>query len=300
MSREPSESWSVQSNLHDWELLNARLLFVYDNPLPATGMDGFFERREEYSVQLVRDGWMRIEADGQAIEVGPGEWLINFADRMHQRIAPRTHLLSIRLAGHWPDGQSLFHGKTFVKFAADAEPHMEGLARQLFEDTGGVSWQQQSSPMFLTNWTSRLDLASYVHYQQHLFAWMAALTDVMKRHGVAVRVHRGVDVRLARALHLIDSLGWTEPFPQQAIADMGELTPGQLKRMCLQAYGQTLRGYWEQRRLRQAIALLEQRPVSVKEVAHGLGFVQLSHFSAWFKRHAGSSPRAYRTTATDR
>ena len=117
------------------------------------------------------------------------------------------------------------------------------------------------------------------------------------RSGVAARI----DPRLAAALHEIDRLPTNAPFSARAqeLGRAGGLSIGQLNRMCVRALGQTLYAYWDERRLERARRQLGQTPTPIKEIAYGLGFTQLSHFSAWFRRATGKSPRAYRK-ANDR
>jgi AraC-like DNA-binding protein len=51
--------------------------------------------------------------------------------------------------------------------------------------------------------------------------------------------------------------------------------------------------YFDARRMDHARRHLRQRGASVKEVAAELGFRSLSHFSDWFKKGSGVSPRQF-------
>lgn len=59
------------------------------------------------------------------------------------------------------------------------------------------------------------------------------------------------------------------------------------------AMGSTPRHYLEKRRMDYAYRRLRMPDAQVKEVATTLGFVHLSHFSKWFKKHLGQSPRHF-------
>ncbi len=54
------------------------------------------------------------------------------------------------------------------------------------------------------------------------------------------------------------------------------------------------RQYWQRRKLDRARHLLTQGGDAVGAVAADCGFADIYHFSRWFRRHAGLSPRAFR------
>jgi len=58
--------------------------------------------------------------------------------------------------------------------------------------------------------------------------------------------------------------------------------------------GLTPRDYHQQQQLVYARRALADRQVPIKRIAYHLGFKQPSHFSAWFRRAIGRSPRMYR------
>ncbi len=53
------------------------------------------------------------------------------------------------------------------------------------------------------------------------------------------------------------------------------------------------RQYFEKRRMQHAQEQLRLPGVRVKEVAYGLGFRHLPHFSKWFRGATGQTPRHY-------
>ena len=110
-----------------------------------------------------------------------------------------------------------------------------------------------------------------------------------------VRAPDSTDPRVARALQVIDVQPPGGEYPGKAMTLASGLSIGRLNRLCAQLYGFTTHQYWERARLERARLALKADTQSIKEVAYGLGFLQLSHFSAWFKRHEGASPRAFRT-----
>lgn len=68
-----------------------------------------------------------------------------------------------------------------------------------------------------------------------------------------------------------------------------------LKRGFRQAFGTTAFSYLFEYRLEQARQLLQERRLSVSEVAHAVGFGSCSHLSKAFRQKYGISPKQYQT-----
>lgn len=58
--------------------------------------------------------------------------------------------------------------------------------------------------------------------------------------------------------------------------------------------GKSVNGWIAQKVIAEAQAILSRSPVSIQEVASQLGFKEPSHFSRFFKKHAGISPSSFR------
>lgn len=56
----------------------------------------------------------------------------------------------------------------------------------------------------------------------------------------------------------------------------------------------TAQAWLERRRLENARHRLTREDAALKEIAFGLGFRHPPHFTAWFKRHTGMTPTAFR------
>ncbi len=62
----------------------------------------------------------------------------------------------------------------------------------------------------------------------------------------------------------------------------------------VKATGRPPREYWEELRMQQAIRDLAEYDMTISDIAQGLGYKDVYHFSRVFKRVMGHSPRAYR------
>jgi AraC-like DNA-binding protein len=176
-------------------------------------------------------------------------------------------------------------------------PQLEATAQKLLNDLGQLEWIGQDDPSYTFRWRTRLNFAKYLEHKRHLLEWTELIAGILGREGGDIRIPRGVDSRLAETLNLLDDLPFDAPFPGRRLAAGRGLTLGQLNRMCLRHSALTLHGYWDKRRIDRACTLLNQPASSIKGAASALGFTRLSHFSTWFKRHTGQSPRTYHRAA---
>ena len=69
----------------------------------------------------------------------------------------------------------------------------------------------------------------------------------------------------------------------------------QLQRAYAEIGGTTFRDYLTQVRMQRAAELLESRALTVREVAHRVGYRQPAQFAKAFRRHRGVSPSDFRS-----
>ena len=78
------------------------------------------------------------------------------------------------------------------------------------------------------------------------------------------------------------------------------ITPTQLNRVCQRVLGHSALGVLHARVLLEAQRKLAYTGLSVKQVAHGLGFGDAPYFTRFFQRHTGQSPTAWKRSADSR
>lgn len=284
-------------SLHEWSLLRPELIFIYEQTLPAGAADMVYEREEDFSAWLVRRGEVWLRCDGVERRAVAGQWMVCFGRHVEQKLVPNTRLLSLRLAQQWPDRSAVFEGEAVQVLEAAKHRGLEKLALSLLRQVVKVSAQEGRRREGIFLWRThltRLDYFSYLGYERRLLAWLGELTRSLAREGVAMRAPGESDPRLVRALHALNRLAAADRFPAEELSRMSGVTMGRLNAIFARAYGCTTHAYWERRRAERARHALEIPGSRVKEVAAELGFVQLSHFSAWFKRQTGTAPREYR------
>lgn len=70
--------------------------------------------------------------------------------------------------------------------------------------------------------------------------------------------------------------------------------PNYLNRILKENMGSSTKQLIQERFLQQARILLKYSDLDVSEISHALGFRELTHFSAFFRKHEGTSPSMYR------
>ncbi len=287
---------TLTCTLHEWKSLRTELLFLFDSPIPTETVSISGRRDGDFSAWLVRRGWAEVKVGQQVVRAGEGQWLICFAQELTQAFSEDCHLLSMRILQVWPDGAGLWTGQNLYVLDASAHPRLELLATQILKIVGAHQWTMHHGldPRHEFLGKTRLSFRQHLRYVYLLQQWIGVLVDSLADRGLRMQAPYPVDPRVLRAVHVLDALPpWAE-FPQRRLESVSGLTIGRLNRLFAKAYGHTAHAYWETRRFERAQLSLTLPQVRVKEVAAQFGFLQLSHFSAWFKRRAGISPRQFR------
>jgi AraC-like DNA-binding protein len=99
------------------------------------------------------------------------------------------------------------------------------------------------------------------------------------------------DWRLLRALDMIQSR------PTQSVRELAlqvRLSPAHLQRLCKHELGVNVSSLIVERRLLTAAQLLAKGELSIKEIAHAVGYNHHSSFVRAFQRRFAEAPRQYR------
>lgn len=82
----------------------------------------------------------------------------------------------------------------------------------------------------------------------------------------------------------------------KALAEIQNLSPGYLSTLFKEDTGQTVTQFVTQRRIRQAIRLLNSTELQVQTIARHCGIPDVNYFTKIFKKQVGKSPSEYRKT----
>jgi len=277
---------------NDWLNLNLHLFWCYDGKIgQGQATTGTSISHTDYSnsgAWLIRKGWARVEYDNEIHTAGPGQWLIVKPCQRKQTFAADSEGLSISFDARWPDGSHLFDEGLCTVVEADDYPALEKKAKPI------VKAVKQIAPLTWDARACQTDLAGFMKMQSVLCEWMTELGDVLRTNNVQHSGQVGVDERVMQAVRLINSHELGEPL---VIEDLGAsigLSANHLVRLFQKDLQQTPIHYFEKMRLEHAVSRLKLQDVRIKEVAVELGFTYLSHFSKWFKKQTGKSPRDFK------
>lgn len=104
-------------------------------------------------------------------------------------------------------------------------------------------------------------------------------------------------VHVQRLRALVDAQFRRQPTLAALAAEVG-VTPTQLNRVCHQVLGHSALGVLHGRLLLEAQRDLAYTSMSIKQVAHGLGFGDAGYFTRFFQRLTGQTPSAWRAAAS--
>ena len=272
-----------------WLNLNVHLLWCHNQPVAkswdVTGPTLRFTGYTNSGAWLVMKGWARVTQDGRTHEAKPGQWLIVKPGKRVQTFASDTRMLSVAFEARGPDGSHLFdEGLSLVVDAKEA-PVLERKAMPLLRSMKVVNpdtWDAREH---------RVDLDRFLLLQRRLCEWLQALGEVLDDHGIAHSGKMGIDARLRKAIDLLNAYELGTSIDLQHVAAQAGISLNHLTRLFRRDLHTTPHEYRDRLRIEYACGRLAQPGSRVKEVAIELGFKYLSHFSKWFKRHTGKSPR---------
>lgn len=272
----PADVW--RSLRHEW-------LWVYRSAVPQPGVWSA-EIPVPAGVFFVERGEVRIRTEGKETLVPRGQAFFSSPRLRRHWFAPDTRLLSVGFRSQWPDGTSLFQHA--LNFAAEA-PDLRKATQRLFSSVHGaqkaVTYRQaiDAREYSTSEWVAR-----EAAYAAWFAVWMRTLQDLGVELEVRPRARRRVDQIVA----------WLQTLPPDQTAPT--LPPGfpigirRAEQLMQQHFGIGLRMFMERRRLEIARERIVADGATFKEIAFALGFRHASHFTAWFRRHAGVSPTEYR------
>ncbi len=273
-----------------WRTLRHEWLWVYRGPVPQCGVWSA-EIPVPAGVFFVERGEGRIHAYGKETLVSRGQAFFSSPHLRRHWFAENTSLLSVGFRSQWPDGTSLF--RDALNFAAET-PALRKATQQLFTSIHAsqkiVTYRQAIEPATYSacEWAAR---------EAAFTVWFGVLIETLQQLGV----HPAPQVRTRRRVDQL--ISWLQSLP------LDQTTPSlppdfpigsrRAEQMLQQQLGIGLRQFMERRRLDVARERIVTDQATLKEIAFALGFRHASHFTAWFRRHTGVSPSAYRLSGVE-
>lgn len=263
--------------------LQHRLLGAYDAPVRPEFLVHENFSDSAYTTWYVRKGTARAQSEGKSVKATAGDWVFfdPFILRNHS-LDPGTHLLSIRMQIEWRGRFSLppIQSMRILKFRQPSNLLKAGTTLSVAYD------RHQAAPPAV-----HTDCA----FEAAFFDWLAEWHKVRKQHSQSGDLETHVsDPRIHQILSFLSERPGLGVIDYAALEQQVLLSRSQIDRLCRTQLGLTPRQWCERRTLAMAQHWLASSRVSIKEIAHRLGFVDASHFAKWLRRQTGQSPRQAR------
>jgi AraC-like DNA-binding protein len=237
---------------------------------------------------LVQGGSVTIQTVTGPLTANRGQWVILQAGENQRDFSNDASILSIRFQAAWADRRNIFVDGLPILFSSQDYPKLRQQALKLVKFVEG-----NFSPSKTLLLRAETSLPVYMRLQSLFINWLSTFIEASSAEGLTYTRFGRIDERVRCGLFLIDHLPLDQRFGKKEIAAALELSCSQLDRLFAKATGLTPQKYFEQRRINHARQALASAPSGVKEVAYGLGFRSVSHFSTWFRRVEGVSPQRY-------
>ncbi len=280
---------------HAWGGMRSQLLWVYEGPVPDTAKSVITDRRDAYWTWLLLEGAVKVSTPQGAWRAKAGDWMVCPHEIGRQNFSSDARILSIHFSAQWPSGENLFTGSAGNVFPSARYPRLARSARSLAR-IARARFPGVTQHLLM----QRTDFRTFWRMQMNFARWMLDFSEAMQAEGRRFFQAGVSDPRVIRAANCLHETPLHEPFPEERLLAETGLGRARLEQLFWERFGLHTRDYWNRLRLRSAMHDLATGARSVKEVCHRHGFRQASHFTKWFRLHAGRGPLAYRRSITER
>ncbi|CAM2980533.1 helix-turn-helix transcriptional regulator [Rariglobus hedericola] len=279
------------------EEVHAQVHWVYKGAPASSNEDWGRFLEVPGSVFFVEKGCIELAFEnGQTVRCEAGDLFLGSRTVRNHRITAGSQVLSVGYDLMWATRHPVYAQGLNVRISAEARKANVAYRRLL---TASLALLREFHPDrrevdFVTaSHVPPSDAGSSIRQQLAFWNWFSRLHPVFELHGIAP------DFPMARSAIVREVKDIVDRYPLSAsfrdIAKKVELPVGwrRVQQLFQDELHQTPHDYFHTRRMDHARRRLRMRGVSVKEVAGELGFHSLSHFSDWFKKSSGLSPRQF-------
>ncbi|HEY0944176.1 MAG TPA: AraC family transcriptional regulator [Opitutaceae bacterium] len=228
-------------------------------------------------------------ARGVSVRAKAGEWLFLRGEEGRQRFTPGTRLISLRFHLRLRGGKPLFARRRDLVVKGPKAAELREPAQRLVRE-----FERVEAPGTMYVARERLSLVDNFRIEAAFMDWLGSYVEMMEAARETPEAVDERDTRVAKALILIEDHRMRDKFSESELARRCGLGVNQLGRLFRGELGMSPFQYYEGRRLELARHALAESSLPVKEIGFELGFSSPPHFSNWFTKHTGVSPRAWR------
>lgn len=281
---------------HHWNDLRFDWLWVYDGLVPTTNKWSR-EIVVPASVFFVIEGRGEIRVNERKVVVPQGAAFLAAAGTRQQWFDAGTRLLSVAFRATWSEGSPLsVDGLNSTITAAQARKLLTA-SRILFRAIHG---RRKSVTFREATQAQALDFQSWCRRETAFRTWFEVYAATLAKLGLkpAPR-HEMADDRLREIVRRLDHWPLTRAMHNHELGKGLGVGARRLEQLIVAELGVTPHAYLNRRRVETARHLLAHTRTPLKQIADDIGLRHASHFTKWFRRHAGVSPSAYRDLGGD-
>ena len=167
--------------------------------------------------------------------------------------------------------------RTIIRLLSALEQHFSALLAGSLKELLLVDHWKEISTM-----SSAAAIQAYVMHFCDEMRKAASERDVDRNQAVAAQI-----VKLINERHHL-------PLTVEEIAKEVYLSPNYIRTIFKEKMGETILDYLTKVRMNRAADLLKDKSLKVREVAHSVGYENVSYFCSIFHKHRGSTPNEYR------
>lgn len=271
-----------------FQSLDLHLAVLYRGEVPLVGQGDV--HRMTYSAWFIEKGTLVLIEDGRTIRAKEGDWVIAKPGYSHQDFSSDAVILSIRFVAQWSSGILFFDEGLSVVFSQESSEALNRAAHEL-EAVITADWD---FPDFAYRPKPEAPFAELIHDRIAFLTWFSILHETLQKKGISSVELKGKDSRVILAVEYIDQLPLGGAIDFQGLKSETGLSLSRLNELFRAETQMTIRQYFDVRRIAWAKKEVARAKLSIKQVAYELGFKTSSHFTDWFKRHAGATPSDFR------
>lgn len=250
------------------------------------------ERHNFYEFYYVAEGEMAITVSGKTHVAGEGEYILVPPMLWHSMEPHKCYATGVSLSFDAENyATEMFGGK------------LSGFCKQLLTNILNIYAkncnESEFRPIIFSekNYDEEKDYA----YGQALRANIELLTlNVLQEHKQDERRKTAPEKKyspLAQSTLLYLKNHFKENPSLQQIADAQNYSVPHVCRVFKQNYNESIVNYLTKLKIDEAVKLIEQNNMSLREISDYLGFDNVAYFTRIFKKHTGTTPSAYRKFA---
>ena len=271
-----------------WNRFQFGLLWLVSGQLPET-FQGMGIIQHPTAAWFLREGRITLTYSDGEEHFETGDWIFLKEAPALVRFSGKAEMLALRFFAHTPDGRPLFDRTGTVRIKRQQAPGLLAVAERLEQQL--AAWGPCRFHDFDRH---QLTLRQYLEIQKPFAEWVLAWADVLEKHGLNVQSGGELTQEMGQCIDYLERRDLSTPFREEELSGQFGISAQRLREEFRRVVGHTPVGFWSNRRMNVAQWGLSHTRQSIKEIAYHLGFCTPEHFSNWFRKRTGFSPRTYR------